>query len=71
MRILKIEKDSELWKIGLRQGDEILKFNNRTFTDFCELDTYQRNLAKAAKSFEITLLNNQKVIISKNVVLEE
>ncbi len=74
MRILKIEKDSELWKIGLRQGDEILKFNNRTFTDFCELDTYQRNLAKTAKtakSFEITLLNNQKVIISKNVVLEE
>lgn len=71
MIVVKLQKDSELWKMGVRQGDEILKFNGKSFSDFCELDTYQRTIAKTGKSFEITLLNNEKVVISKNVVIEE
>lgn len=65
MRIVQIQENSILWNKGVRQGDEIISFNGKKYSDFCSLDKYRRKLAKAGKSFEIELLNGEKFIVSK------
>lgn len=65
MRITHIKIDSELWNMGARQGDEVLSYNGKTFTDFCSLDQYQRQMVRSDKSFEIQLTSGKKVTISK------
>lgn len=65
MQILRIEVGSNLWKMGVRQGDEILQINGRKFTDFCSLDQYQRMLSKSGKYFELQLANGKKITIAK------
>lgn len=62
MRIFQLEVDSELWKMGVRQGDEILSYDGKKFTDFCSLDQYQRGLM--GKSIQLELANGKKVTIS-------
>lgn len=65
MRIMRIEIGSNLWNKGVRQGDEILLFDGKYFQNFCDLDQYQRKLLQTKNTFELTLTNNEKVIISR------
>ena len=66
MRIIRIQEGSVIWNEGVRQGDEILSYNGKQFTDFCSLDKYHRNLVNSAKSFELQLTNGKKITISKS-----
>ena len=70
MRITNIQIGSEPWKMGIRQGDEVILYDGQKFTDFCSLDQYQRKIAKTGKSIELTLANNKKVIISKSAAFK-
>lgn len=65
MRIMRIQKGSELWNMGARQGDEVSLYDGKKFTDFCSLDTYNRKMIKAGKSFEIQFPNGKKAMVSK------
>jgi hypothetical protein len=65
MRISTIQIGGELWNMGVRQGDEIRSYNGRSFTDFCSLDQFRREVAKSSDSFELELMNRKKVTISK------
>lgn len=65
MKITNIQVGSEPWKMGIRQGDEVLLYDGKKFTDFCSLDQYQRKIGKAGKSFELELTNGKKVTVSK------
>lgn len=65
MRVISIEENSDLWNLGVRQGDEILSYNGKKFTDFCTLDQYHRSILKSGKPFELELTNGKKVTISK------
>lgn len=65
MRITNIQVGSKSWKMGIRQGDEVLLYDGKRFTDFCSLDQYQRKITKAGNSFELELANGKKVTISK------
>ncbi len=69
MRITSIEENSELWNMGIRQGDEILSYNGKKFTDFCTMDQYHRAFVKSGKPFELELVNGKKVTISKKMTL--
>lgn len=69
MRITSIVKGSEIWNLGVRQGDEILSFNQKQFNDFCTLDQYQRQLIKLGKPFTIQLKNGEIVTLSKREAL--
>lgn len=70
MRIMVIEENSELWNMGVRQGDEIVSYNGKKFTDYCSLDKYQRAIIKSGKSFEVELTNGKKVTISQDTTLK-
>ena len=70
MRVTNIQIGSEPWKMGIRQGDEVILYDGQKFTDFCSLDQYQRKIAKTGKSIELTLANNKKVIISKSAAFK-
>ena len=65
MRIMSILEGSEIWNMGLRQGDEVKSYNGKVYTDFCSLDSYHRSIVSEGKSFEIELMNGKKVTISK------
>jgi hypothetical protein len=65
MRISTIQVGSELWKMGLRQGDEIRSYNGKTFSNFCSLDQFRREVARSSNSFEIELADGRKVTVSK------
>lgn len=65
MRISTIQVGGELWKMGVRQGDEIRSYNGKTFTDFCSLDQFRREVAKSSDSFELELMDGRKVTVSK------
>lgn len=68
MMILSITKDSSVWNMGIRQGDEILKVDGKVFSDFCSLDKYQRKIMGDGKSFTIQLKNGKTITISKTKV---
>ncbi len=65
MRVVSIEKNSALWNMGVRQGDEISSYNGKKFTDFCSLDQYHRAIVQSGNPFELELVNGKKVTISK------
>lgn len=65
MRITTIEVGSELWNMGVRQGDEILSYNGKIFSDFCSLNQFRKEVARTSDSFEIELTNGKKVTVSK------
>jgi len=65
MRITTIEVGSELWNMGVRQGDEVLSYNGKKFSDFCSLNQFRREVAKTSDSFELELVNGKKVTVSK------
>ena len=70
MRIMSIVKGSAIWNLGVRQGDEILRYNEQQFTDFCTLDQYQRQLTKSGEPFTIELKSGVKVTLSKSESLK-
>ncbi|MDH7446451.1 retropepsin-like aspartic protease [Aquimarina sp. 2201CG14-23] len=63
--VVKVIVDSEAWKQGLRQGSVIQNINGRTFTDFCSLDSYQRDFLAKEEELSITLPDNSVVILKK------
>ena len=65
MRITTIEVGSELWNMGVRQGDEVVSYNGKKFSDMCSMNQYRLEVAKTANSFEIELTNGKKVTVSK------
>lgn len=65
MQISTIEEGSEIWNMGVRQGDEVLSYNGKKFSDFCSLDKYRREIAKSGKAFELELANGKKVTVSR------
>ncbi|MDT7831280.1 aspartyl protease family protein [Flavobacteriaceae bacterium S356] len=70
MRIMAIEENSELWNMGVRQGDEILRYNGKQFSDFCSLDQYYRKVVSSGKPFELELVSGKKVTVSKKAFLK-
>ena len=69
MRIMSIQKGSEIWDLGARQGDEVLKYDGKVFSDFCSLDQYQRKTMSAGKPISITLKNGKTIQITKKLLL--
>lgn len=65
MRVMSIAKGSEIWDLGVRQGDTILRYNERQFDDFCALDQYQRKQVKLDKPITIRLQSGETVTLSK------
>lgn len=65
MRIMRIEEGSDLWKMGIRQGDEVLRYNGKKFTDFCSLDQFHRKVIASGKPFELELASGKFVTVSK------
>ena len=65
MVIMGLLKNGPLWHLGIRQGDEVLKIDGKTFFDFCSLDQYQRKMMSEEKPFSIQLKNGKSVIVSK------
>ena len=70
MRIVRIEEGSDVWNLGARQGDEVLSYNGKTFTDFCSLDQYHRSIVNSGQSFELQLANGKTITISKKSSLD-
>jgi len=68
MIVFKIKEGSEAWEQGVRQGDEIKTFNGKTFTDFCELNKFQKQLSVDKKDFEWELANGKKLTIQRKKV---
>lgn len=66
MRIMSIVKGSALWNLGVRQGDEVLAYNGKQFSDFCSLDKYQREQIKLEKPITIKLKDGKTVTITKH-----
>lgn len=71
MWVLRLIMGSELWNMGVRQGDEILQYNGKKFTDFCSLDQYQRKTVRSGKPFTITLKNGKIITISKKNIFKK
>ncbi|WP_299524636.1 aspartyl protease family protein [Winogradskyella sp.] len=69
MRIISVVKGSEIWNLGVRQGDEILQYDGKQFSSFCTLDQYQRQLIKSKAPFTIQLKNGETVTISESETL--
>jgi len=65
MRIMVLEENSTPWNMGVRQGDEVLSYNGKKFTDFCTLDQYHRAIVRSGKPFELELASGKKMTISK------
>jgi hypothetical protein len=65
MRISTIEVDSEPWKLGIRQGDEVRSINGKTFTDFCSMDQYRRQIGKSGQPFELEMMDGKKFTITE------
>jgi len=66
MRIISIVKGSAIWNLGVRQGDEIRRYNDKEFTDFCSLDQYQRQLIALGEPFTIELKSGETVTVSRS-----
>ena len=64
IKVTSIIVDSDPWKQGLRQGDEVTRVNGKSFSDFCTLDQYQRMLMKTEKPFDLELTNGKVVTVS-------
>lgn len=65
MRITTIEVGSELWNMGVRQGDEIRSYNGKKFSDFCSLNQFRKEVSKTSDSFELELMDGKKVTVSR------
>ncbi len=70
MRIMKIVKGSDIWNMGLRQGDEVALYDGKKFNDFCSLNQYQRKELKDRKSIDLQLPNGKTVTIFKTTSLK-
>ncbi|MFD2566823.1 aspartyl protease family protein [Pseudotenacibaculum haliotis] len=70
MRIVRIQEGSDVWNLGVRQGDEVLSFNGKQFSDFCSMDQYRRAVINSGKSFTIQLTSGKTVTISKKPLLD-
>ncbi|WP_299211067.1 pepsin/retropepsin-like aspartic protease family protein [uncultured Dokdonia sp.] len=65
MTVYRIREGSDAWEQGIRQGDEIKTFNGNVFTDFCELDKFQRQLSDEKSDFEWEFTNGKKLTIQR------
>jgi len=68
MIVIRLREGSDLWNEGVRQGDEIQRYDGKKFDDFCSLDQYQRKLVRSGESFEIQLTNGKTFTISKQAL---
>jgi len=66
MRVMRIQEGSAIWNEGVRQGDEILLYNGKRFTDFCSLDQYQRKVVSSGEPFKLQLKNGKTITVSEN-----
>lgn len=69
LQIGAIHKDGVAWKMGVRQGDRVLKVNDKEFKDFCSFDTYQREYVKTGQDFNILLKDGKEITVKKENVL--
>ena len=70
IRIMRIQMGSDLWNEGVRQGDEVVRFDGKEFSDFCSLDQYQRKLARSGKPFTLQLANGKIFKVAKKATLK-
>ncbi|MFD2562284.1 aspartyl protease family protein [Aquimarina rubra] len=69
MKVIKVVVDSEAWKKGLRQGDDVKMINGQTFEDFCSLQQFQEETSGKEAEVTITLHNNTNIVLQKKTVL--
>lgn len=65
MVVLRIKEGSDAWNLGIRQGDMIKTINGKVFSDFCELNKYQVQVAKNKKDFDWVLANGKKITVQR------
>lgn len=70
MRVYKIREGSEAWNQGIRQGDKIQSYNGNIFTDFCTLDTFQRELTQEHKDLIFVFDNGIELNVSHKQILK-
>jgi len=70
MIVLRILVGSEAWEKGLRQGTEVKTINGTVFTNFCELDQFQRALFKAQKEMTLELTNGGIIKLDNTILFE-
>ena len=71
MIVVRIQEGSSAWNAEIRQGDEVIQFNSKKFTDFCTLDQYQRQLVSESKPYTLTFVNGKQLTISKTPLFDE
>ena len=69
LQVGSIHKNGAAWKMGVRQGDRVLKVNGKEFKDFCSYDTYQRAYANTGKDLRILLKDGKEITVKKEDVL--
>ncbi len=67
--VVKIVIDSQAWNEGLRQGDIIKMINGKTFRDFCDLQSFQKETATKEEDVTITLNDNRTIVLKKKIIL--
>lgn len=68
MVVFKIKEGSDAWNQGIRQGDVIKTLNGKVFTDFCELNKFQRQLSEDQKDFELVFENGKQLMVQRKQV---
>lgn len=70
MRVMAIYEGSAAWEAGVRQGDEVMRFNDKVFTDFCSFDQYQRDLSSSGEDITLELKGGEKIVIKEKTLFE-
>ena len=70
MVVIKINEGTEVWNAGLRQGDQIMAIDGKTFIDFCDLRIYQKSVFSQNKEVILTLKDGKDLRLSRKVFLK-
>ncbi len=65
MRVMGIYENSAAWDAGIRQGDVVISFNDKIFTDFCSFDKYQRNAVVSGREITLEFNNGKRIQVKK------
>ncbi|WP_160114665.1 aspartyl protease family protein [Aquimarina sp. AU474] len=68
--VSKIQVNSIAWEEGLRQGSEVLEINGKRFDNFCNIYTYQKEIAKQKNKLNVTLKDGKTITLNHKLLFE-